>query len=142
MQKISIQTNIGSCAITVGAEINAAEILKSMQMFGEFLIWHNAASATYSGGKKAKFKRDDKFSDELGEKACESVVSVLEKHGFVNVSCEASAHTKLDDKGKFVRDMIKLGLSAEAAEAGWNTAQEKMQAKQPSTEEAVEVVVS
>jgi hypothetical protein len=140
MEAIAIQTNIGSCAIEVSAEINAEEILKSMKSFGEFLIWHNAASRTFSGGKKAEFKREDSFSAKLGDKACNSVVEVLQKHGFVNVKCEASAYNKLSDCDKFVRDMIKLGMSAEAAKAGWETAQAKMNASKPEEKIAEEVI--
>jgi hypothetical protein len=140
MEAIAIQTNIGSCAIEVSAEINASEILKSMKSFGEFLIWHNAASKTYSGGKKAEFKREDSFSAKLGDKACESVVEVLGKHGFINIKCEASAFNKLSDKDKFVRDMIKLGMSSEAASAGWETAQAKMQASKPEAQASEEVI--
>jgi hypothetical protein len=140
MEAIAIQTNIGSCAIEVSAEINAAEILKSMKSFGEFLIWHNGASKTYSGGKKAEFKRDDSFSPKLGEKACKSVVEVLQDHGFVNVKCSASAYNKLSDMDKFVRDMIKLGMSSEAAIAGWETAQAKMNGAKPAAPIAEEVI--
>ena len=140
MEAIAIQTNIGSCAVVVSAEINAEEILKSMKSFGEFLIWHNAASATYAGGKKAQFKREDKFSVELGDKACKAVVETLQKHGFVNVKCDASEHTKLTDKEKFVRDMIKLGMSAEAAIAGYETAMSKMQANKPEENKAEQKV--
>jgi hypothetical protein len=134
MKEILIETNVGSCALVVRAEINVEEILKSMKSFGEFLIWHNAASATFAGGKKAEFKRDDSFSDKLGAKACESVVNALGKHGFTNVRCEASEKVQLDDKAKFVAYMLKLGLSSEAIEAGWETAQSKMQAKKPMEE--------
>jgi hypothetical protein len=140
MKAIAIQTNIGSVAIIVEAEIDEKEILKSMKSFGEFLIWHNAASKTYAGGKKAEFKRDDSFSDKLGNKACESVVAVLQAHGFVNVKAAASAFNKLSDKDKFVRDMIKLGMNEEAAIAGWETAQAKMQAAKPAEKAAEEVV--
>ena len=136
MQKINIETNIGSCGIVVSAEINPEEILKSMKSFGEFLIWHNAASATFAGGKKAEFKREDKFSAELGEKACKSVVSVLQKHGFVNVQASASEHTKLDEKGKFVQYFTKLGMSLDACNAAWETAQAKMQAQKPTENKA------
>jgi|SRR5215831_950214 len=141
MEAIAIQTNIGSCAIEVSAEINAEEILKSMKSFGEFLIWHNAASATYAGGKKAEFKREDSFSDKLGEKACNSVVTALQKHGFVNIECKASPFNKLSEMEKFVRDMIKLGMVREDAIAGWETAQAKKLAREQA-EKPEEKVIS
>ena len=142
MERIAIETNIGSCAIIVRAEINADEILKSMKAFGEFLIWHNAASATFAGGKKAEFRRDDKFSDKLGEKACKSVVSVLEKHGFVNVVANATEHTKPDERAKFVAYFQKLGMSTEDCNVAWDTAQAKMQANKPEAKASEEVKIS
>ena len=140
MKAIAIETNIGSCGIAVSAEINADEILKFAKSFGEFLIWHNAASKTHAGGKKAEYSAQSPYSQGYADKAKASVVSVLEKHGFVNVVCETSEKVKLDDKAKFIRDMIKLGMSAEAAEAGWETAQSKMQAKKPEEQKAEEIV--
>ena len=139
MEAIAIQTNIGSCRIEVSAEINAEELTKFAKSFGEFLIWHNAASKTHAGGKKAEYSAQSPYSEGYAEKARNSVVEVLQKHGFKNVDCKTSEQVKLDDKGKFVRDMIKLGMSAEAAEAGWETAQSKMQAKKPEETKAEKV---
>ena len=138
MNKIEIETNIGSCAINVSAEINEAEFQKAAKALMGFLIWHDVASATYGGGKKAQFKRDDSYSPELGAKACEHANKILGKF-FSNIQCETQAFNKLSDKDKFVRDMIKLGMSSEAAIAGWETAQAKMNAK-PEEKSAEEVI--
>ena len=134
MKAIEIETNIGSCAIVVRAEINAEKLSSFAKSFGEFLIWHNAASKTHAGGKKAEYSAQSPYSQGYADKACASVVDVFEKHGFVNIKCEASEKVKLDDKGKFVAYMLKLGMSSEAIEAGWETAQSKMQANKPTEE--------
>ena len=125
----------------VSADIMPDAVEKLAKAFLGFAIWHDVASKTYGGGKKAEFKRDQAYSESLGLFACKNANEILSKYGFANIKAESFAEVKLSDKAKFVRDMIKLGMNESDAIAGWETAEAKRLEREQSTK-AEEKVVS
>ena len=124
---ISIESSIGQCALKIKATLKNAQAAATLA--GQNLLFHKSASKAFPNGEKAVYTRKTPYSDALGAH-CIAVVKEAFNGVFEITSIEASAApASLTPKEKWVRDMVKLGIDAEAAEAGWEVAQAKLAEK-------------
>lgn len=135
--RIEIESNVGLCGLRIAASLkqNAEQELAKKTL--PYLIWHDGASATFAGGKKAKFDSKSAYSDELGTKAREAINKVLAPYFDVE-SIETFAHVKQSEEQKFMTFCKKLGMSEEQAKAGWTTAQANAKPEEAKPEVVLE----
>jgi hypothetical protein len=135
MEAIAIESNVGLCGLKITALPKESEMEKLAAKVAPYLIWHDGASASHSGGKKAKFTRESPYSEEYGEHVQAAINKVLAPYFDVQ-SIETYAHVKQSEEQKFMKFCKSLGMSEEQAKAGWTTAQ-AAKAEQPAVAEKV-----
>ena len=119
---IVIESNVGLCGLLISVLLKQNAVQELAAKVAPYLIWHDGASATHAGGKKAKYTRESPYSDEYGTHAAAAITKVLEPYFDVQ-SIKTFAHVKATEEQKFTRFCKSLGMSDEQAKAGWTTAQ-------------------
>lgn len=132
MQRIEIESNVGSCALKLSV-IPKEDKLQEVAEHGlQKLLFHDAASKAFSA--KSKLDRKSPFSSDL-EKAVKAAILAKIEPYFVVESLETSEFVKLSDEDKFVRNMLKVGLTEAQAREAWKQAQTNKAASAASAKE-------
>jgi hypothetical protein len=120
-QPITLESNISKCAFSISYS-GLKDNPKMAELFLGYHLWHKVQSLMFAGGKKAKFTKESPYSPEL---AAHALAKAQDELGlfFDGLTIKISEEIKDSEEQKFMKFCKGLGMSEEAAKAGWTTAQ-------------------